>query len=157
MLRSLVGSEMCIRDRGTSNHAAERRGGLCILCRTCRYLRQQKPPVNHLGGGTETNVGYHVAEPPTVASSADMQPDADLSYYVNAADVDPTLADFDSLRTAASKADSRSSGYQSVDGSVWDVMSFDNPLFRAFPFRGGSGRRQLISPPSPGPLTQSTV
>ena len=104
-----------------------------------------------------------------VASSSlshDLQPDADLSFYANAAaDVDPTLADFDSLRTvasggetgaAASKADSRSSGYQSVDGSVWDAMSFDNPLFRAFSFRG-SGRRQLISDASPGPSTQSTV
>ena len=98
-----------------------------------------------------------------------MQPvDSDPSYYVNAADLDPTLVDFDSLRTVGSKgAESigRSSGYQSVGGStsssVWDVMSFDNPLFRAFSLRGGggSGRRQLIeedaSPAAPS--NQSTV
>jgi len=129
-----------------------------------RYRQQQKPPVNPLSSGTETNVSYHVTEPPTSqrsASSSDFQPDAGLqSYYVNAGDIDPTLTDFDSLRTVASgvtrvsKADSRSSGYQSVEGSVWDVMSFDNPLFRAFSFRG-SGRRQLVS--SPGSSTQSTV
>jgi len=106
-----------------------------------------------------------VAEPTAshqVVSSSDLQPESSLSYYVNAADIDTSLADFDSLRTVASgatrvsKADSRSSGYQSVEGSVWDVMSFDNPLFRAFSFRS-SGRRQLVSPPSPGSSTQSTV
>ena len=127
----------------------------------CRYRRQQKPPINPLTAGPETNVSYHVTDSPTVhqiASSSDLQPvDAGLqSYYVNAADMDSTLTDFDTLRTVASKADSRSSGYQSVEGSVWDVMSFDNPLFRAFSFRG-SGRRQLVSPQSPGPSTQSTV
>ena len=111
-------------------------------------------------------MSYHVADSPAghqIASCSDFQPDPGLqSYYANAADIDSTLTDFDSLRTVASgvtrvsKADSRSSGYQSVDGSVWDVMSFDNPLFRAFSFRG-SGRRELIPSPSPDPSTQSTV
>lgn len=125
--------------------------------------------MSRLDGGAETNVSYHVGDSPTdprvTASSADMQPsDADQSFYVNAVDLDPTLSDFDTIRTVASKASEsgRSSGYQSVGGSstssVWDVMSFDNPLFRAFSLRPGSGRRQLISPTaSPGPSNQSTV
>jgi len=101
-------------------------------------------------------VSYHVSERGAshdVVSSSDLQPDGGLSYYVNAADIDTSMTHFDSRGTVASKA---SSGYQSVEGSAWDVMSFDNPLFRAFSFRS-SGRRQLVSPPSPGPSTQSTV
>lgn len=90
----------------------------------------------------------------SVVSSSDLQPEGALSYYVNAADIDTSLSDFDSMRTAASSK--ASSGYQSVDGSAWDVMSFDNPLFRAFSFRG-SARRQLVSSPAPGPSNQSTV
>ena len=133
---------------------------VCIYVSCGRYRRQQQPPVSRLGD--ETNVSYHVGDSPMTGrrvaapSSADMQPDPP-PHYVNAADLDPSLTDFDSV----SKADSRSSGYQSVDGSasVWDAMSFDNPLFRAFSFRA-SGRRQLIESPAEsraGPSNQSTV